>query len=223
MDISVPGQSEGMVFQVFGKAQQDAHGQLVVQEPALEIAGGSAPGPGVKAHDVPGLNAQFPGFLCGLHILVQHHLHRIKAALYVGIAAVNMDGGVAQLQRAFIACPFPGVDPDVFRLAVVGVHATQRGQPQPPVPLYLGNHGPQGVGVGFQQKPLSFPAAQVRQNAALDGQLRREAQGLECVPHPGSRLFRIARGRVNGQKRRRLLPGKIRVRMVKHCDSSDYE
>ena len=133
-----------------------------------------------------------------------------------------MDGGVAKLQRALIACPFSGVDPDVFRLCVVGVHAAQGGQPEPPVSLYLGNHGPQGVGVGFQQKPLSFPAAQVRQNAALDGQLRREAQGLESIPHPGSRLVRIARGRVDGQKRRRLLPGIIRVRIVKHCDSSDY-
>ena len=61
MDIGVPGQGDGVVFQILGKAQQDPHGQLVVQEPALEIAGGGAPGPGVKAHNIPGLNAQLPG------------------------------------------------------------------------------------------------------------------------------------------------------------------
>ena len=61
-----------------------------------------------------------------------------------------MDGSVAQLASAFNDLAAAGIDPNIFRFRVVGVHAAQRGQLQPAVALDGSDHSAQSVGVGGQ-------------------------------------------------------------------------
>ena len=63
-----------------------------------------------------------------------------------------MNRGVAQLAGTLQYLPLPGVDSDVFRLGIVGVHAPQRGEAQATGAFHLRHHGPQGIGMGLQQQ-----------------------------------------------------------------------
>ena len=203
---------EVLVLHELGQAQQNAHGQLVVQEAALDIAGSGDPGPGLEADDVAHLHTQSAGIIGGLHVLVQHRLAGVIAALGVGIFAVDVDGGVAQLEGALDDPPGAGVDPDVLRLAVFRTHTAQSRQPQAAISLDLRHHAAQGVGMGLQQQAVILvAAAQVDENAALDGGPGLIAQGPEGVQHPLRRLPGEARGAVDGQQLHRLVGGIFRI------------
>ena len=185
-----------------GQPQQDGHRELIVQKAALDIARWGDDRAGVKAHDVPGEDAQGPGVLRGGHLLVQHYLHLIPAALGVGIAAVDVDGGVLELERPGVSLALPGIDAHVLRLGVVGLHAPQGGQAQAAPLGDLRHHAAQGVGVGLQQKAalLRRLRVQAHQHAPLAGAHRRKAQGAVALLHPGRRPGGVARGAVNGKK-----------------------
>lgn len=92
MDVGSPGQGDVVVGKIFGKAQQNAHAELIVQKAALEITGRRAPGTGVEAHKVPHLNAQLPGVLGGRDVLVRHNFHGVIAALGRAVLPVDMNG-----------------------------------------------------------------------------------------------------------------------------------
>ena len=47
-----------LLFSVLGISQQDRRGQLVIQEPALDVSGSRQPGAGIKAHIIPRHDAQ---------------------------------------------------------------------------------------------------------------------------------------------------------------------
>ena len=215
--VELPLRLHACVFQVLGKAQQNAHRQLVVQEAALEVAGGGAAGAGVEAHNVANGNAQGLGLLGRGDILVQDDFNGIIGALGVGIAAVDVDGGVHQLAGALVNFAAAGIDLYVLRLGIVGAHAAQGGQLQPAVALDLADHGTQGVGVGLQQQGIvPILAAQLCQNAALGGDSGRAAQGLKGILHPLGCVGGKAGGRIHSQQRGSLLPGKVRVRFINH-------
>ena len=126
-----PGAALGLdavVLQILGKAQQNAYAQLIIQETALQIPGSSALGSGVKADDIPHLNAQCLGIGSRRNILIQHDLHRIPAALGIAIAAVDMDGGVAKLAGTLDHPAITGVNTDILRFRILGPHAAQSSQ-----------------------------------------------------------------------------------------------
>ena len=187
------------VLKVLGQTQQDAHRQLVVQKAALDIAGGGEAGAGFEAHHVPHLDPQRAGLLGGPHVLVQHHLAAVEGALGIAVLAVDVDGGVAQLEGSLQHPPATGVDPDVLRLAVFRPHPAQGCQAQAAIALYLRHHAAQRVGVSLQQQALA-PAAQIHQHAALGGMLGGIAQLFKGPLHPICRTGREARGAIDGQQ-----------------------
>ena len=217
MDVGSPGQGDAVVGKILGKAQQYAHAELVVQKAALEITGRRTAGAGVEADEVSYLNAQLPGILGGGDVLVRHDLHGVIAALGGAILPVDVDGGVAQLTGAVVDLAGTGVNADVFRFGVVRLHAAHRRQAETAVALDLGDHRAQSVAVGFQEQAVvNIFAAKIGQNAALGGDLRREAQGFKGRLHPFGRPAGKAGGRVDGQQRGGLLPGVVRIIFVNH-------
>ena len=108
------------VLHVFRKAEQNADGELVVQETALYVSGFCYPRARVKAHEVADLDAERAGVFGGLDVLIQHKLGRVEAALGVGEVAVDMDGGIAELERTLNDRAAAGVQPRVLSLAVCG-------------------------------------------------------------------------------------------------------
>ena len=99
-----------VVRQILGQAEQHAHGQLVVQEAALQVAGGGALGSGIEADEIADFQAQLTGRCGGIHILVQDDLHGVPAALGVAVCAVDVDGCVGQLAGALDDLAIPGPD-----------------------------------------------------------------------------------------------------------------
>ena len=215
MDVYFSCRSDFLIRQVFGKAQQNAHAELVVQEAALEIPGGGPPGPGVKADVISHFNAQLPGLLGGGHVLVQHHLHAAIFPLGLAVAAVDVNRGVAQLEGAFDGFSFTGVNGDILRFAVFRPHSADGGQFQTAVGFDPADHAAQGVGVGFQEKSLTFPA-QAGQNSAFSGDFRGKSQIFKGLLHPLGSPSGKAGGRVDGQQGRCLFPGKICVIAINH-------
>ena len=203
-----PGGRDVFVLHIFGQTQQNAHGELIVQEPAFDVSGGRDPGAGLEADDVPHLNPQIAGILRIFHVLVQHHLGGIEGTVGGSVIAVHMHRCVHQLQRAFH-------HPAVSGIAVRRLHAPQGRQPQPAVGLHLRHHAAQGVRVGFQQQPVGFvPASQVDKHAALDGELRVVSHFGKGVFHPFRRPMGKTRGAVDGQQFYGLFHGVIRVFLV---------
>ena len=83
--------------------------------------------------------------------------------------------------------------------------------------LLYTSHRAQSVAVGFQEQAVvNIFAAKIGQNAALGGDLRREAQGFKGRLHPFGRPAGKAGGRVDGQQRSGLLPGVVRIIFVNH-------
>ena len=215
--VELPLRLNVVILQVFGKAQQDAHRQLVIQEPALEIAGGGAAGAGIEADDITDGNAQCLGFLGGGHALIQNDLNGIIGPLGIRVIAIDVDGGVCQLTGALVDLATAGIDPDILRFGVVGAHAAQRGQLQAAVAFDLADHGTQGVGVGLQKQGVpGIFAAQLHKNTALGGDARGAAQTFKGVFYPPGRVCGKAGRRVDPQKGGGLFPGKISIAAVNH-------
>ena len=78
MDVSFALQLDLLVSNIAGEAEKNTNGQLVIQETALEIPGGSATGAGIKADDIAHLNAQSFCVSGGSDDLIQHHFHIVK-------------------------------------------------------------------------------------------------------------------------------------------------
>ena len=210
-----PGGRDVFVLHIFGQTQQNAHGELIVQEPAFDVSGGRDPGAGLEADDVPHLNPQIAGILRIFHVLVQHHLGGIEGTVGGSVIAVDVHRRVHQLQRAFHHPAVPGVHPHVFGFAVCRLHAAQSRQPQPAVGLHLRHHAAQGIRVGFQQQRVGFvPASQVDKHAALDGELRVVSHFGKGVFHPFRRPMGKTRGAVDGQQLYGLFHGVIRIFLV---------
>ena len=89
MDVSSSFRCQMIVGKVFGKAQEDAYAELVIQETALEITGSGFSGAGIKTDNVTNLNTQFPGIGGGGDILVQYYFRGVPVAL--GVAVVTVD------------------------------------------------------------------------------------------------------------------------------------
>ena len=147
--------------------------------------------------------------------------HVVKTPLGGVVITVDMDGGIAQLECTFQYFAAPGVNPDIFRFRVVGVHAAQRGQAQTAVALHFGYHTAQGVGVsGQQQGVILVFTTQVYKDTALGGDGSGETQHLKTALQPQGCIVGVAAGRVNGKQLLRLLPGKVCVRFGDHSDTS---
>ena len=217
MGVDPAGGGDVVVGQILGKTKQNAHGQLIVQEAALQVAGGGALGPGIEADDIAHLQAQLTGGCGGIHILVQHDLHGVPAALGVAVGAVDMDGCIGKLAGALDDLAGAGVDADILSLGILGTHTAQGGHHGTAVALDAADHAAQRVGVGLQQQAVIFvSAAQIDEDAALGGDLGVEAQGAECLPDPGRSLGGVAGGGVDGQQSGGLLPCVVGVRTINH-------
>ena len=204
-----------LFLHILGQTQQNAHAELIVQEAALDVAVPGDAAPGIEADDIPYLDAQLPGLFGGSGLFVQHHFGVVKGTQGGGIVAVYMDGGVAQLEGAFIAAAVPGEHGHVLRFGVIGVHAAQRRDPQASAALYFRYHGPQGIRVGFQHQPvLNILSAKIHQYPALDGAPGLIAQGCKGVLHIGRRLLRIPGRAGDVQKFQCLFYGKFRIFLV---------
>ena len=215
--IGFPGGGDVVVGKILGKAQQNAYGQFIIQEPAFQVAGGSAPGAGVKADIVTHLNAQFPGVFGRGNILVQHHFHGGVLPFGIAVGTVDMHRSVAQLEGAFNGFAGAGVDGDVFCFAIFCPHAADGGQLKPSVALNLADHAAQGVAVGFQQQTVVFCLApKVCQHAALGGDFRCKAQLLEGFLYPNCSASGKAGRGVNGQQSGSLLPGIFCIVTINH-------
>ena len=110
-----------------------------------------------------------------------------------------------------------GIDADVLRLGIVGIHAPQVGQLQAAGALNLGHHTPQGIGVGLQQQGIVRRlSAEIHNHAPLGGEVGVEAHLLELPANPLGRPVRKAAGGIDGQQRRRFFPGKICILFFNH-------
>ena len=213
---------------VLRKTQKYPDGELVVKETALYVAGGSDSRPRVEADDIPHLDAQRPHVLLGFHVLVQQDLGRVKAALRVGKVPVHMDGGVAELERAFVYPAVSCVNTDIFGLAVFGPHPAQRGETEPSGGFYLRHHAAEGVGMRLQKESVAgVLPAEIDYDAALNGEPCVKAQLAEGVPDPFRRLGGIAAGAVDGKKLACFFYGKIGISLYHvfflfHRMSPDY-
>ena len=128
-----------------------------------------------------------------------------------------MDAGIVELAGALDDPAAAGVDPDIFRLGVVGIHAAQICQLQAAGALDFPDHAAQGIGVGLQQQGIGIIlSAQIGKHTALGGDGCGKAQAFEGGLHPLGGSIRKACGGVDGEKRRCLLPGKVRVFFVNH-------
>ena len=117
-----------------------------------------------------------------------------------------------KLTGAFNHGAATGVDTNIFRFGIVGVHTAQRGQPQTAVALDFGHHTAQGIGVSFQkQTVIGIFAAQIDEDTALGGDGSGETQHLKTALQPQGRIVGVAGGRVNGKQLLSLLPGKISI------------
>ena len=144
--------------------------------------------------------------VCVLSVKLYEIRVGVKAPLGAGVVPVDVNRGVAQLAGTLQYLPLPGVDSDVFRLGIVGVHAPQRGEAQATGAFHLRHHGPQGIGMGFQQQGvIHILAPQVNEHTALGGQPCFKTQALESLQNPGCRPVCKAGGAVYPQKCRRLL------------------
>ena len=189
------------VLHVFCKAEQDADGELIVQKTALYVSGCGYPCARVEAHKVADLDAERAGVLGGLDVLVQHKLGRVEAALGVGEVAVDMDGGVAELERTFNDRAAAGVQPRVLGLAVRGAQPAEIRQAEAAAALYLGHHSAERVGVRFKQQRVgSVLAAEVDEHTALFGDLRGIAEGFKLSLHPVRGLHGEASGAVDAKQ-----------------------
>ena len=196
---------------LLGLGQQNGYGELVVQEPALDESGGGHHGPGIKADNVPGHDPQGLHVRRGADLLVNDHLHIVIAAAGVVVLGVDVDGGVFQLEGAGVGLPGPGDDAHILRLPVVGVHAPQVGQMQPPGGGDLLHHAAQGVQMSLQQNTVRLwrVRIQAHQHAALYRHLRPVAHLTVSGHHPLRRVFCVARGAVHPQQVHGLLHGEI--------------
>ena len=224
MGIEGPLRRDLLLPDVPGEAEKDAHAQLVVQEAGFDIAGSRDPHIRLEADEVPHGDAQLFRVLLRAHVLVQHDLAGVPVPLCAVVFAVHMDGGVAQLEGALIDAAEFRHDTHVLRLGVVGIHAAEIGEPEPPAALDLRHHAAQGVQMGFQEQAV-FPvrAAEGDQHAPLVGALCLKAQLPEFLQHPGRRLFRVAGGGVDVQQGLGFLHKEIRVlfqRQLVHFRSS---
>ena len=198
---------DAVVAEVLGKAQQDANAQLVIQKTALEIAAWGATGTGLEAHNVTHLDAQLFGIVGRADILVQHHFHSVERPFCIGILSVYMDRGVTQLASAVDDLAGAGVDPHIFRFAVVGVHAAERGKAQAAVALYSGNHCTQGIGMRLQKQGVLFVyTAQVYKHTALGGDAGCKAQAFKFFLYPSGGTSGVATGGIDGKQCFRHFP-----------------
>ena len=198
-----------LVAQVFGKAEQDADGELVVKEAAFDVAGGRHTGARVEADDVAALDAERAGLLSGRDRLVQQNLGGVKGAARLAVLAVAGDGGVAELERALDDLAGARKDADVFRFAVFCAHTAEIHKTQTAVCLDLCDHAAEGVGMGLKQQAafLAVCAAEIDEDAALGGDRSGEAERGEGVIDPLRRVFGKTGGAVDREKRNSLLDG----------------
>ena len=156
------------VLHVFRKAEQNADGELVVQETALYVSGFCYPRARVEAHEVADLDAERAGVFGGLDVLIQHKLGRVEAALGVGEVAVDIDGGMAERERTLDDRAAAGVQPRVLSLAVCGAQPAEISQAEAAVLLlHLGHHSTERVGVSREQQRVgSILAVEFDEHAA---------------------------------------------------------
>ena len=212
-----PGGDDLLIRQILGKAQENAHAELVVQETALQIAGGGFSGAGFETDDVTHLNAQLSGVGGAGSFLVQNHFCGVPVSLSFTVVSVYMDGGIAQLQGAFVDLAVTGIDSYVFCFTVVGLHTAQCGQPQTAIALDFRNHTAQGIGVGSQHQTVLFVfAPQIHQQTAFGSDAGGKAQGFKLFFQVSCYLTGETGRRVDTQNGSGLLPGVVGVRKVNH-------
>ena len=215
--VDLAGGDNLVVCQIFGKAQQNTDTQLVIQETALQITAGSSLGARVKADDIAHFNTQLAGIIGRIYILIQNDLHSVPAAGSGGIILVYMDGSVTKLTGTFNHRAAAGMDADIFRFRVVGIHAAETGQLQAAVALDLTDHGAEGIGMGFQQQGIiGIFTAQIHDHTALAGDGSIKTQRGEGSLHPAGSLFGVARGGINGKQRSGLLPCVVSINSIRH-------
>ena len=133
-------ESDVLVLQIFGVAQKNGSAQFVIQETALDVAGGSDRGSRIEADEISGHDAQFFHIFFGRNRLVDDYLHGVPGTGGVAVFSVYMNGSVDELQGAVVAGTVIGADADVFCLGVVGIHAADVGDAESSIAFYLGNH-----------------------------------------------------------------------------------
>ena len=212
VDVHAALRCQILVLQILRKRLQDADGQLVIQEAALDVPAFGDAAARVKADEIAHIDAELANILRRADILVQHDLHRVERARRGAVIAVDVDGRVAELHRAVNGAAELRNHAHVLRFGVVGVHAADIGDAQAAVALNLRDHAAERVRVGFQQQGvLRVFAAQINQHAALAGDFR-------VVPHLGElrlhilrRILRIPRRAVNPQQPHGIFQRKLRV------------
>ena len=175
VEIDLPGGGHTPVLQLLGVGQQNGCTELVIQKPALDVAGLRHYGTGIKANHIPLADAQSSRVLGGLHRLINDNLHTLEFPSLAGVIRVHMDGGVIKLQASGVHSVKAGIDPAVLSLAVLRLQAAHRGKHQPSVSLDGLDHSPQGIHMGHEQQAPAFPA-QADGDAALAGLLGSVSQ-----------------------------------------------
>ena len=212
MDVDAAGRRQIFVAQEFGEAQQDADGQLVVQEAALDVALLRHAGARLEADEIARRDAELFDVVGAVDALVEHELNRVPLALGGRIIGVDVQRGVAKLHRAFVDAVELRHDAAVFPLGVVSVHAADIDDAQAAVVLDLRDHAAEGVRVRLQQQGVVFVrAAEVDQDAALDRPLCGEAQRLKFTQDEVRGVTRVARRAVDRQQFDRFLYRKIYI------------
>ena len=118
-------QRHAAVLNEFREAHQNTDGQLVIQETALDVAGLRDDRAGIRADKITHIDAKRLHIGLGIHILIQHHLYRIKGTLFIRIVQIDMRGRVFQLDRAFIDLTGTSVHTYIFRLYIGCLQAAQ--------------------------------------------------------------------------------------------------
>ena len=199
MDIRAARQRLLFVMQVFCKAEQNTDGELIVEEAAFDVARSRHVRARVEADDIACLNAERTRLFGRRNILVQQDLGRVEGSVRLGVFAVDVDRGVAELERPLIDLAGARIDAHIFRFAVFCAHTAEARHAQAAIGLDLRDHRAERIHVGLQKKPAFFCifSAKIDQDAALHGLFRCEAKRRERVQHPRGCSVRKARRAVD--------------------------
>ncbi len=191
---------------VLREPEQDADAQLVIQEAALDVTAGSDPCARLKADEIADGDAEFANVFGGLDVFIEDDFRRLEGAFGILIIAVDMDGGVDQLEGAFVDAGEFRRDAAVLRLGVVRVQPADVLNAETAVRLDLRDHAAEGVRVRFKEDAAfrGIRSAEINDHAAFDGVGGFESQQLEFADDILFGLFGVAAGAVNGEKLDRL-------------------
>ena len=199
MDIRAARQRLLFGMQVFCKAEQNTDGELIVEETAFDVARSRHVRARVEADDIACLNAERTRLFGRRNILVQQDLGRVEGSVRLGVFAVDVDRGVAELERPLIDLAGARIDAHIFRFAIFCAHTAEARHAQAAIGLDLRDHRAERVRVRLQKQPAlcGLLTAEIDQNAALGRFPCVKAERCKSLQHPFGRFVRKARRAVD--------------------------